>query len=101
MGAVGAHKLAPSAECDSVYGTSFALWIASHRKGAVGMPTLAQLQNNTVNQTPAPETRFSSEEVLISDTRNRMRSADIIERKLQAALEVPRGASLDRFDLRR
>lgn len=49
------------------------------------MPTLAQLRKQT-GTGAAAISRSSNSDVLISDSRNRVRSTEIIERKLQAAL---------------
>jgi hypothetical protein len=49
------------------------------------MPTLAQLRKQAAPEASAIS-RGASAEVLVSDSRNRMRSTEIIERKLQAAL---------------
>jgi hypothetical protein len=49
------------------------------------MPTLAQLRKQSGMESAAIS-RGSNSDILISDSRNRMRSTEIIERKLQAAL---------------
>jgi hypothetical protein len=49
------------------------------------MPTLAQLRKQIAPEASAIS-RGSNAEILVSDSRNRMRSTEIIERKLQAAL---------------
>jgi hypothetical protein len=49
------------------------------------MPTLADLRKQTAAE-PFTTSRTSNPEVLVSDIRNQMRSSEIIERKLQAAL---------------
>ena len=49
------------------------------------MPTLAELRKQTIADSFSPS-RTTNPEVLVSDIRNRMRSTEIIERKLQAAL---------------
>ena len=49
------------------------------------MPTLADLRKHTLTESFSTA-RTANPEVLVSDTRNRMRSTEIIERKLQAAL---------------
>lgn len=57
------------------------------------MPTLAELRN-TFAPEARTESRAGNQEVLISDIRSHVRSPEIIERKLQAALESARGCSL-------
>jgi hypothetical protein len=49
------------------------------------MPTLAELRKQNITESFSTS-RTSNPEVLVSDIRNRMRSTEIIERKLQAAL---------------
>ena len=49
------------------------------------MPTLADLRKQSSAESFSTS-RTSNPEVLVSDIRNRMRSTEIIERKLQAAL---------------
>jgi hypothetical protein len=56
------------------------------------MPTLAQLRKQSGTEA-VDNSRSSNSDVLISDSRNRMRSTEIIERKLQAAL-LSRGSAL-------
>ena len=55
------------------------------------MPTLAELRNKTLAE-PFVTSRATNPEILVSDVRNRMRSSEIIERKLQAAL-LSRGSA--------
>lgn len=53
------------------------------------MPTLADLRERADTE-PIVLPRNNNQEVLVADARNRMRSTEFIERKLQAAL-VTRG----------
>jgi hypothetical protein len=53
------------------------------------MPTLADLRERA-DTAPVVPPRNNNREVLVADARNRMRSTEFIERKLQAAL-VTRG----------
>lgn len=51
------------------------------------MPTLADLRERTGTNVSRP-LRTSNRECLVADARNRMRSTEFIERKLQSALLV-------------
>jgi hypothetical protein len=64
------------------------------------MPTLAQLRKNSAPDA-ATESRSNARETLISDIRSQVRSTEIIERKLQAALDVSRGSSFRQFSTHR
>ena len=63
------------------------------------MPTLAELRKNSVLRGPA-ESRAVADDSLISDIRSHVRSSEIIERKLQAALEASRSRPANSFSPR-
>jgi hypothetical protein len=56
------------------------------------MPTLAELQKDVTGE-PTVASRTANPEILVSDIRNRMRSTEIIDRKLQEALFSRGGAA--------
>lgn len=59
------------------------------------MPTLADLRRISVPDTRLERPSLNQSEMLISDCRSQVRSTDVIERKLRAALDM---RSADFFD---
>lgn len=64
------------------------------------MPTLADLRRISVSESPLKRPSASQSEMLISDSRSQVRSSDIIERKLQAALDMRNADSFDHLSTR-
>jgi hypothetical protein len=75
-------------------GTSFAQTLFAlipQNWKVITMPTLAELQKDVTGE-PTVASR-TNPEILVSDIRNRMRSTEIIDRKLQDALLSRGGAA--------